>query len=574
MDDIINKIFPQTKGEFLKVIEKTNIKNSSKEFLYKCEFLNYTFICLKTKREIIKGTILNPQIEQVEFIEKIWPQNCGDSLKILRKSDKKSGNNYYFECEFTKYPYKVLAKKQNILKGTVLNPQIEQVEFIDKIWPQNCGDDLKILRKTEEKKQGNNYYFECEFIKYPCVIYAKKYDILNKNINNPQIEQVEFIEKIWPQNCGDSLKILRKTNKKDIKGNYYFECEFLKYSYKVLALKKCILNGKVDNLSIPYKNKNNFEKFLKDNIKHKITLLDLSKIFSVSCSTIGRYINDFKLNSYILYSYKELENNIKYIINDEIINNKNIEIQSSYWNKELKKELDIYIPNFNLGIEVNGNYWHSNLYKKQNYHQEKSLKFQERKINILHIWEWEWLDKQEILKSLIKSKLGIFEKKIYARQCEIKELEYQEYASFCNKNHLQGEAGAKVKLGLYYQNELTQVMSFGSPRFTDKYEWEIIRECSKLGYIILGGKEKLWSYFLKNHNPNSVISYCDFSKFNGESYLKLGFEKIGLNKPGFVWYDEKTQQIFWRNPYKHKEMKEAGYLKIYDAGQLVFVWNK
>ena len=117
-------------------------------------------------------------------------------------------------------------------------------------------------------------------------------------------------------------------------------------------------------------------------------------------------------------------------------------------------------------------------------------------------------------------------------------------------------------------------MSFGKPRFTDKYEWEIIRECSKLGYQILGGKEKLWSYFLKKLNPNSVISYCDFSKFTGDSYLKLGFKKIGLNKPGFVWYDKLKHNFYWRNPYKHKEMKDSGYLKIYDCGQLVFIWEK
>ena len=113
-------------------------------------------------------------------------------------------------------------------------------------------------------------------------------------------------------------------------------------------------------------------------------------------------------------------------------------------------------------------------------------------------------------------------------------------------------------------------MSFSKPRFANNYEWEIIRECSKLRYCILGGKEKLWKYFLKNFNPSSVISYCDFSKFTGDSYLKLGFQKERLNKPGFVWWDRNF--IYWRNPSKHQEYKDK-YLKIYDCGQLVFVWN-
>ena len=116
-------------------------------------------------------------------------------------------------------------------------------------------------------------------------------------------------------------------------------------------------------------------------------------------------------------------------------------------------------------------------------------------------------------------------------------------------------------------------MSFGKPRFTDKYEWEIIRECSKLGYIIIGGKEKLWKYFLRKFNPNNCISYCDFSKFTGNSYLKLGFKLKQLNKPGFVWYDKVKDCVYWRNPSKHQEYKDK-YFQIYDCGQLVFEWYK
>ena len=78
---------------------------------------------------------------------------------------------------------------------------------------------------------------------------------------------------------------------------------------------------------------------------------------------------------------------------------------------------------------------------------------------------------------------------------------------------------------------------------------------------------------MNNYYPNSCISYCDFSKFTGDSYLKLGFEKLRLNKPGFVWFDEKTNETLWRTPSKNSEYKEK-YLKIWDCGQLVFGWQK
>ena len=330
----------------------------------------------------------------------------------------------------------------------------------------------------------------------------------------------------------------------------------------------------MDNPALPWKTKTGLQKYIQEHFTDKKpTLNELSKSINISLSHISNLILDFSLQSLINYfpEGSNQENELrKYIISLD-----SNTLKTSDW-KELKnQEIDIYIPNKKLGFEFNGNYWHSSLQKEDYcYHQKKSLLAQSKDIFILHIFEYEWEQKQEIIKSLIKSKLGIFDKKIGASKCKAKVIYNKEYQDFCNENHLQGEAGAKVKLGLFYKDELVQVMSFGVPRFTEKYEYEIIRECSKLGYIVIGGKEKLWSYFLKKYNPNSVISYCDFSKFTGSSYERLGFKKERLNKPGFVWYDEKTNQVFWRNPYKNQEMNKKGYAKIYDCGQLVFSWNR
>ena len=90
--------------------------------------------------------------------------------------------------------------------------------------------------------------------------------------------------------------------------------------------------------------------------------------------------------------------------------------------------------------------------------------------------------------------------------------------------------------------------------------------------MYLVAKKNFGLIFLKNYKPNSVISYCDFSKFTGNSYLKLDFEKVRLNKPGFVWYDEKSRSVYWRNPYKNEEFKRK-YIRVFDAGQLVFTWQ-
>ena len=177
--DFIGKIFNQNCKDSLKVLGRI-INNSA---YYICQFLKYPCFVQAGKKEIVNGNVLNPLIEQYEFLQKEWKQKCGDSLKVLKDSGKRQGTNILWECEFIKYPYKVFCKKDKILKGTVLNPRIEEEEFIKKEWKQSCGDTLKILSKDLKHK---GYYF-CEFIKYPYKIKCQKVHIIEGGVYNPNI---------------------------------------------------------------------------------------------------------------------------------------------------------------------------------------------------------------------------------------------------------------------------------------------------------------------------------------------------------------------------------------------------
>ena len=167
------------------------------------------------------------------------------------------------------------------------------------------------------------------------------------------------------------------------------------------------------------------------------------------------------------------------------------------------KELDVYIPDLKIAIEYDGAYWHSDV---NNYFKYKECRKQG--IRLIHIIENTWLQKKEIVKSVLSSVLNICPKKYYARKCEIKEIDNKTYKDFCEENHLQGYAVASVRLGLFYQDELIQIMSFSKSRFDKTIEWEMIRECSKINCGIVGGKKKLLKYFEKNYKPKSLISYC------------------------------------------------------------------
>ena len=251
------------------------------------------------------------------------------------------------------------------------------------------------------------------------------------------------------------------------------------------------------------------------------------------------------------------------------------------------KELDIYLPEYKLAIEINGVYWHSEIYLDKYYHIEKTIKCKEKGIQLLHIWEDDWKYKRDIVKSIILNKLNLIEDKIYARKCEIKPVGSKESNDFLEKNHIQGSCPSQVKLGLYYNNELVSLMTFGW-RFTNsKREYELIRFCNKINYNIVGASSKLFSYFLKVYNNiDSIVSYSDISLFSGNLYQKLGFENIGLSNPNYFWVIEGVRKHrfnfnkrrlvkmgYDKNKSESEILHEMGYYRVFSCGQEKWIFR-
>ena len=253
-------------------------------------------------------------------------------------------------------------------------------------------------------------------------------------------------------------------------------------------------------------------------------------------------------------------------------------------------ELDIYLPDIKLGIEFNGVYWHNIDVVGAKYHQKKSLYFKDLGIFIFHIYEWEWLDvdMQNKIKQHIMLLLNILDMKvIYARKCIIKEIDNTVYNDFLNKYHLQGYVSAQVKLGLFYNEELLQIMSFSPARYSDN-GYELIRLCTKFEYNIVGGANKLFQYFLKHYNQTNIISYCDIDKFKGNVYVKLGMKLDKINIPNYKWVNLKTfdvksryqtQRHLIRNGdsdtrSENEIMSDLGYVKVENAGTYRFIYKE
>jgi hypothetical protein len=257
------------------------------------------------------------------------------------------------------------------------------------------------------------------------------------------------------------------------------------------------------------------------------------------------------------------------------------------------KELDIYFPDKKIGIEFNGLYYHSETFKENNYHKEKLLMCKSVGIRLIQVFEDEWINTPEIVLSIIKSKLGL-SKKIYARNCVVKNINKEECAEFLNKNHIQGNVGATHRYGLYYNDELVSVMTFGPARVhmggkKKDGEFEMYRYCSKINTTVVGGPSKLLSFFIGSENPQKITTYADLRYSDGNVYEKIGFTYVKTSSPNYYYLDKKykirmnrfkfrkdilIKEGFDKNKSEREIMIERGFHRIYDCGHIRYEWNR
>lgn len=254
------------------------------------------------------------------------------------------------------------------------------------------------------------------------------------------------------------------------------------------------------------------------------------------------------------------------------------------------KELDIYLPEIKLAVEFDGLYWHSNQFLDSRYHLQKTLECQKKGIQLIHVFENEWVCKSDIVKSILLSKLGIYSERIYARKCTIREVDLKEERDFLDKSHIQGYVPSSCAYGLYFNDELVEIASFRKSRYR-KNEWELLRFCSKLNTQCIGGLGKLIKHF-KTLNPDiELVTYCDRRYSDGNGYMKSGWALIHETDPNYFYFRKGSMVLESRLKYQKSKlsslldaydpsltekdnMNSNGYCWIYDSGNYKFAYKE
>lgn len=358
------------------------------------------------------------------------------------------------------------------------------------------------------------------------------------------------------------------------------------------------LNDRIDSV------KNSTELFYLNNIKDYYlefnelpTKHQLASIANRTINTVISVVRRYNLNQFILNSrssylvsiiLRELQKlNISYELN-----NRSILIDEGR-----HFEIDIYLPDYNLGIEVNPVSTHSVDVGKlglssKTYHQEKSLLAEEKGVGLIQFYDADYHDARrfevfkEQLKALVSDKT-----KIGARKCSVQPIGAKICNQFLNKYHFQGmERSSSVRYGLYHDDNLVGVLTLGKSRYT-KDEFEIVRYCMDPNYVVMGGFSKLFKYALKNIKSGSkIVSYMDLNKRLRASnvYEKHGFQFDGLTKPDYVWVKRYgTETLSRYNTTKSKLVSEGydaskseveimidrGCFRVFGSGSKRYVFN-
>ena len=595
----------------------------AEEIIY--EILNYKYLNLDNIRKFSYNKY-NQNIKKI--IDQKYPSfliNMGEIFYILKTNIEEIIKEKFCYCGSIKHSFdgekysKYCSLKCAAANETTKNKRKETcIIKYGSDTPAGNKEIIEKIKTTKNEKYGSMSFNNREKAKKTCV---DKYGVENPNQSNnvKQRKKHTFIERYGIEHNSQlaSVKDSKRLNSiEKYQANSPLENKDIQNKIKQINMSRLGCEYPMQSESVKEKRRlNNIIKYGVDN-QNQIHLTNLNNLNE-------NYIrNNFIKNGLFLidefceyYNYsKSHSHKIRQMFNIEELAPANFcqtqfkladwiqSLNISIINNERKilygKELDLYIPSHKLAIEYDGLMFHSfgksehsmfnnHTLDNKNNHLFKTEECEKRGIQLLHIFENEWLTKQDIWKSVIKAKLGL-NKRIFARTCQLKEIDYKTSSEFLENNHLQGSCVSSIQIGLFFDNNLVSIMTFGKSRYNKKYQYELLRFCNKIDINVVGGASKLLKHFVKKYNPLSIVSYANRRWSDGNLYRQIGFDEVDQTEPNYFYFKPSEYILHSRIKFqKHKlqeqlesfdnslteteNMYNNDYRKIYDCGNLVFV---
>ena len=353
--------------------------------------------------------------------------------------------------------------------------------------------------------------------------------------------------------------------------------------------------------------KSDVRAYLSANYSEPPTIYQLSQDFGVKPSTIYPHIVEQGCQDCVKYYESTMESEVK-----EFLLSVDPNMQIIMHDRKIiaPYEFDIYLPDYNFAIECNPTYTHNSscgAYHREDplprtYHAIKSQMANSAGIELFHIFGYEWVDTPDVIKSMLKARLGFVGTRIYARNTHIEKIPYAEASEFLAVNHRQGFTPTKICLGLRLNsdNTLVSLMTFNPMKAhqghikSDSGDWELSRFCNLRDTVVVGGASKLFKYFVSNYEFEKLVSFSDIAHTLGKLYQVLGFTQVSVSAPSYVWVHLKTEAYYKRTACMKSKLKRLfndptldidhltekqimeshGYVQVFDSGLIRWEYKK
>lgn len=246
------------------------------------------------------------------------------------------------------------------------------------------------------------------------------------------------------------------------------------------------------------------------------------------------------------------------------------------------KEIDIYVPEKNIGIEYNGVVFHGEKFNKdKKYHVNKTNMSSYKGVNLIQIFEDEYLYRRESVLREIRNIFGVttilpFNKNDYYWKSDFIKYEIiDEYTAkeFIEHNSILEFSHKTLNLALKNKdNKLVAVLSLSKGRKI-KNTWFLKAFVCTEGVDSIEIGKQFFKSFCYYENPIIVETEIDLRwKYNSKELISMGFIQNGIENPRCK-YSNGTVGRCYRFK-KNERIKGIVYDKVWDCGYIKYIWKK
>lgn len=496
-----------------------------------------------------------------------------DSKGRVNSNYIRSTSKYYDELVEVLQPFIDEYSLENYKISEVIVMIIHDVEMNNKCEICNKETSLDTVNKTfrtfcSNKCSNNKNSSKFDKIKQTNLERYGETHNFNHTKEKRHITMMEKYGNLYPMQIPEIRKQIETTN-------------IARYGYKNPAKSQLVIDKIRNKHQVLFDGKHFSQQHIDEVILEQLKSKDFcEKICQDKTKTFSMYASELGITTSTLLKYIRMHHELKISrkpvssiesMLTQFIENFGITVINNSRNV-IDREIDIWLPEYNLGIELNGIYWHSDILDKKNKYTalDKFKKCNEKNIKLFTFFEHEISDKFDIISDMILHSVGKYDKTVYARETNFIKITHQQKKEFFNQNHIMGDIKTSINYGLCHNGIIVAAISFIHDRFSqDKNTCEIARFAIKNGYHVPGGFAKLFKNAVKEEKFGRIVTYANLRFGNYQNvYEKNGFVYDSTTKPGYMYAKQTGRDKFeFRSRGMAVKSKLSKFLENYDETQ-------